>query len=234
MIDDRLFWEILGLYLPKNRDAKILDAGGGTGRKTLPLAKMGYKITLSDLSSGMLNIAKEKLRKENLLGKVKIIEADVADLPFQNESFDFVLCVGGPLSIADSSKAASELVRVLKKKGKIFVDATSRYYLVLQWFKRDPGSALSLAKKESFGAFSPKELRELFQRNGIKVIGIYGYGGGGPGGLGILDLLPGEIIKAKEWSDETFSQLMELMRYLNKEPSILGIAGSPILVGEKI
>ena len=41
-------WELLKGYLPQIRDARILDAGGGTGRITLPLAKMGYSVTLCD------------------------------------------------------------------------------------------------------------------------------------------------------------------------------------------
>jgi ubiquinone/menaquinone biosynthesis C-methylase UbiE len=66
--------ELLKKYLPENRDAKILDAAGGTGRVTLPLAKMGYSVTLCDISSGMLNVARQKMRREGVLDKVKIVE----------------------------------------------------------------------------------------------------------------------------------------------------------------
>ncbi|MBA7518253.1 tRNA 5-carboxymethoxyuridine methyltransferase [subsurface metagenome] len=57
-------WELLKGYLPQNRDARILDAAGGTGRITLPLAKMGYSVTLCDISSEMLNVARQKLYRE--------------------------------------------------------------------------------------------------------------------------------------------------------------------------
>ena len=43
-------WELLRGHLPQNRDARILDAAGGTGRITLPLAKMGYSVTLGNIS----------------------------------------------------------------------------------------------------------------------------------------------------------------------------------------
>jgi ubiquinone/menaquinone biosynthesis C-methylase UbiE len=42
-------WQLLKRYLPEDRDAKILDAAGGTGRMTLPLAKTGYSVTLCAL-----------------------------------------------------------------------------------------------------------------------------------------------------------------------------------------
>jgi demethylmenaquinone methyltransferase/2-methoxy-6-polyprenyl-1,4-benzoquinol methylase len=101
--------------LPENRAARILDAGGGTGIVTLPLAKMGYSVTLCDLSPGQLRVAEDKLRKKGLLEKVEIKEADIAALPFPDEFFDLVLCVRGPISLAtDSLKAAGELTRVMK------------------------------------------------------------------------------------------------------------------------
>ena len=121
-----LEWErLLKNYLPKDKDAKILDAGGGTGRMTLPLANLGYQVTLSDLSPGMLAVAKEKLQKEGLLDRVNIKEADLASLPFNDETFDFVIRLHGAFSYPNSLKAAKELTRVTKKGGKIIVDALS-------------------------------------------------------------------------------------------------------------
>jgi len=52
----------LDKYLPKNKNAKILDGAGGTGRIRLPLAKMEYSVTLCDISPGMLDVAKKKMR----------------------------------------------------------------------------------------------------------------------------------------------------------------------------
>jgi len=226
-------WEILlTSHLPENMDAKILDAGGGTGRITLPLAKMGYRVTLCDVSSGMLEVAKEKLHNEGVQNRVKIEEADIASLPFPDESFDLVICLHGPLSIADSLKAAGELTRVMKRGGKIIVDAHSRYWAVKNELRKNPDRALKLAKSELnhaydiFGdwcrVFSPIELRELFERHGIKVVSIYG---------SFIESLPMEIKQAKEWNDEFLSQVVEIMMCLGSEPSVLGLAFVLRLIG---
>jgi len=50
--------------------ARIPDAGGGTGVIALPLASMGYEVTLFYLSPGQLGVAEEKLRKTGLLEDV--------------------------------------------------------------------------------------------------------------------------------------------------------------------
>jgi ubiquinone/menaquinone biosynthesis C-methylase UbiE len=63
-------WELLKGYLPINKDARILDAAGGTGRVALPLAKLGYSVALCDISFGMLSVARQKLLREGVLNKV--------------------------------------------------------------------------------------------------------------------------------------------------------------------
>jgi 2-polyprenyl-3-methyl-5-hydroxy-6-metoxy-1,4-benzoquinol methylase len=50
--------------------ASIPDAGGGTGVIALPLASMGYEVTLFYLSPGQLGVPEEKLRKTGLLEDV--------------------------------------------------------------------------------------------------------------------------------------------------------------------
>lgn len=116
--DEYLRWKLIKESLPEDKTARILDAGGGTGMVALPLAGMGYAVTLSDLSPGQMKVAEDKLRKHGLSEEVEIIEADIAALPFTDESFDLVLAVRGPISLAtDSLKAVVELSRVTKRAG---------------------------------------------------------------------------------------------------------------------
>ncbi len=49
-------------HFPKK--GKILDAGGGPGRYAIKLCKMGYEVTLLDLSPGCIKTAKEKFKKQ--------------------------------------------------------------------------------------------------------------------------------------------------------------------------
>jgi ubiquinone/menaquinone biosynthesis C-methylase UbiE len=227
-----LEWErLLKTYLPEDRGARILDAGGGTGRMALPLARLGYRVTLCDLSPGMLAVAKEKLHREGVLDRVEIKEADLASLPFPDETFELVVCLHGAFRTIHTAK---ELTRVMKGGGKIIVDALSRYEAARRELRRDPERALKLLRSEANYAydthgdwmrvFSPEELRELFEENGIKVIGTYG---------SFLQLLPREFLERQEWNNEFLSQVVEIMMYLKEEPSVIGMAGGLMLVGEK-
>ncbi|GAG31649.1 unnamed protein product [marine sediment metagenome] len=136
-LEHHMDWELLKGYLPNNRDAKILDAAGGTGRMSLPLAKMGYSVTLVDISPGMLDVAREKMLKEGVSDKVNILECDARALPFPDESFDFALCWGAGLEVK------KELTRVTTKGGKISMCLMSKWAYAIDNFYKDPAAALT-------------------------------------------------------------------------------------------
>ena len=74
-------------WLPKNKDAKILELCCGTGRLTLPIAKDGYNICGVDYTSSMLRQAKIKAAEAGL--EINFIEADIRTLNIQ-EKFDLI------------------------------------------------------------------------------------------------------------------------------------------------
>lgn len=116
-------------YLPKR--GLILDAGGGPGRYTIEPAKLGYDVVLLDLTPELLQIAKRKIRKENLQNKVKqIVDGSIDNFSiFEDNYFDAVICLGALSHLVNKKhrrKAINELVRVAKKKAPIFVSVIGR------------------------------------------------------------------------------------------------------------
>jgi ubiquinone/menaquinone biosynthesis C-methylase UbiE len=231
-VEHHVDWELLKGHLPQNRDAKILDAAGGTGRITLPLAKMGYSVTLCDLSPGMLNVARKKLKREKVLDKVEILECDVRRFPFADQSFDFVLCWDGGI------EATKELIRVTKKGGKISTFLVNKYGAAISEFREDPDSALSLLRSKSkyiynhedkHMAVSVEEAKELFEKEGIKIIDIYAV-------CGMLELLsiPEEIQESHNWDEKFFKKTTQMLLALSKEPSVKGLSRHLVLYGERV
>lgn len=117
-------------YLPKR--GRILDAGGGPGRYTVELAKRGYRMTLLDFTPANLDFARRRIRSSGLQNRVEaVVEGSITDLSrFEDNSFDAVICTGGPLShILDShqrNRAVNELIRVAKRRAPVFVSVMSR------------------------------------------------------------------------------------------------------------
>ncbi len=231
-VDHYVDWAVLKEHLPENKAAKILDAAGGTGRITLPLAKMGYSVTLCDISPGMLNVARRKLLKEGVLEKVEIVECDVRQLRFADETFDFCLGWNG------MSEAARELIRVTKKGGKVSIFLVNRCGDAISRFREEPDAALALLSArsghvsydgEKYVAFSEDEARKHFAKEGIRVIDIYAL-------CGMLEFLsiPERIRKSRKWDKKYFEQVAEMVLRLSKEPSVKGLSRHLALYGERI
>ncbi len=115
--------------LPKH--GHILDNGAGPGKYALELAKQGYQITLTDLTSRLVDITKQKANDQVLLNQFNgFYTTDARDLSqFSDNQFDAALMLG-PLyhlqTTEDRNKAVSELHRVTKPGGVVFVAFMSR------------------------------------------------------------------------------------------------------------
>jgi len=74
-------------WLPKNKDARILELCCGTGRLTIPIAKDGYKISGVDITSSMIEKAKAKASEADL--EIEFIKADIRTLEL-TEKYDLI------------------------------------------------------------------------------------------------------------------------------------------------
>lgn len=83
-LDDLVFYK---KWLPKDKEARILELCCGTGRLTIPIAKEGYNITGVDYTTSMLNQAKIKAKKEHL--SIKFLQKDIRILDL-GMKFDFI------------------------------------------------------------------------------------------------------------------------------------------------
>ncbi|MCK5291565.1 MAG: class I SAM-dependent methyltransferase [Thermoplasmata archaeon] len=155
MLEYEITMHFLKGHLPK--EGRVLDAGGGPGRYSIELAKMGYEVVLLDISPIQLDIAKRKLGEceEEVRSRVTgIAEGSVTDLSeYNDESFDSVLCLGTLSHLIeeeDRKRAAKELVRVLKRDSPIFVSVIGRYSAFRVILRDLPGELTEPGHKDLF------------------------------------------------------------------------------------
>ncbi|HZR77217.1 class I SAM-dependent methyltransferase [Bradyrhizobium sp.] len=97
--------------------SSVLDVAAGNGNATLAAARRFARVTSTDYVPDLLERGRERAAAERL--PVKFQEADAEALPFADESFDVALSTFGVMFTPNQGKAAAELVRVVRKGGKI-------------------------------------------------------------------------------------------------------------------
>jgi phosphatidylethanolamine/phosphatidyl-N-methylethanolamine N-methyltransferase len=98
---------------------RVLEVGVGTGINT-SLYPSNCQVTGIDLSSSMLEKARERVAREHLRN-VRLLEMDAASLTFADDSFDIVYAPYLVSVVPDPVKVVREMHRVAKPGGKIIV-----------------------------------------------------------------------------------------------------------------
>lgn len=147
--------QFLEWIFPENenlfKDKVVLEAGCGKGRHTYIVSTFGAKeIYAVDLSNAVF-VARKNVNKENCL----FLKSDIRKLPFEENLFDVIICIGVLHHIENMDEALFELWRVLKPEGKLllWVYAKEGNWWILKF--------VNPIRKKITSKINPKNLRKI-------------------------------------------------------------------------
>lgn len=150
-----------------NKDSNVLDIGSGKGITAIRIAqKYGCNIIGVDMSSNMVEYAKQAVSKKKLSEKISFMNLDAQKLPFDDNSFDVVFAECSTV-LMDKERAFREFIRVTKPGGYV-AD------LEMSWQKVPDKKTVDKAF-EIWGGFSTKtfdEWRDFYIKMGLTDIKI--------------------------------------------------------------
>jgi S-adenosylmethionine-dependent methyltransferase len=148
-----VLWADLLTELPQLRQGnlEILDAGGGAGRMTLALAKLGHQVTLVEPAKEMLEKAQTSTASEQLTNHVRFVNRALQEFKAE-QSFDIILNHAVLEWLAEPRAALAHLITQLKPGG----------YLSLMFYNRNA----VLLKSVLTGDFSLEFLQETSLKRG--------------------------------------------------------------------
>ena len=152
---------------------KTLEVAVGTGLN-LPLYPPGVDLVGLDLSPEMLEIARR--RAADLGRNVELHEGDAHSLPFEDGTFDSVICTYSLCNIPDPHRAVGEMKRVLRPEGRvILVDHIRSAAKPILWIQK----AIELFSVRSEGEHMTRRPLEHVEAQGLDVIERHRSGPGG-------------------------------------------------------
>lgn len=192
--------------------ANVLDVAAGTGRRSLPLAEHGCRLSLYEPAAAFLHAAYRNATSQGIEKSIAdLICGSFNDLPkIKDNAYDLSLCFEAVL-YARHRRAAEDVLTNLARissRGVVF-DVASKYGMLLQL--ADEGAAVSAksirrllntgvtppASAENghavYSCFSSEELLSMLNRFGFKVEGLIGHGS-----PGTLDEATSKLLSACE------------------------------------
>ncbi|HOF88039.1 MAG TPA: class I SAM-dependent methyltransferase [Armatimonadota bacterium] len=240
-LEFQLTMHFLCKYLPP--EGVILDAGGGPGRYTLALCRLGYEVVLLDLAEGLLARAREQLAQEpaEVQARVRdIVQGDIRDLSaFPDGAFAATLCLGCPLAHihdeAERRHAMSELARVTKDGGIIAVSVVGLLaaHRIDAWkfdgrFLLDDAYMARILREQNstrWHFFRAAELRALAESAGLATLEMAGLESLATGLPDATNRLCENPVQRQRWLDL-------LLRYAT-EPAVVDMAEHMLYIGRK-
>ena len=240
---DAITWKYLEPYLPTKPNALVLDAGGGTGRWTVRIAKQTGKVVLMDISAGMLRMAAQRIRQRGLEEKVIIKKGDITKTGYPDETFDLVFCEHALFLFERPDLLLKELSRILKKRATLIISAHNRYVASLARLPDEPKledlkNALMLLQerkhqfmtaddKVKVFTYSPDEFRSMLERHGFEIEKIIGKG------ITMPLRISNKFFTRKKYSEKLFKTLLEFELALCDKPGALSLAGHMQAIAHK-
>ena len=158
-----------------NKNDLVLDAGCGFGRHSIETLNRRATVFSMDLDMESLRKTRftlAQLKKKHLNNdscSYLVHSGDAMNLPFEDQTFDKIICSEAMEHISDDFRACSELTRVLKKNGKIAITVPTIFseqlydMLTFEYFST-PGGHIR--------KYNPKKLVEIMNKNGLEIYSI--------------------------------------------------------------
>jgi ubiquinone/menaquinone biosynthesis C-methylase UbiE len=153
----------------KEQKGNVLDFGSGSGRN-LTKIKNG-KMYLLDFSEKMIELAKQKAKKENI--KAEFAVSSMIKTPYENNFFNSAICISALhcLTKPEQKKAIKELYRILKPRAQVLIGVWNKNSKRL---KRHKGKETLIKWNDKgeryYYLFDEKEIHELFEKQGFEII----------------------------------------------------------------
>ncbi len=100
--------------------SRVLEVAPGPGFLSIEIAKLGkYQVTGMDISKTFVEIAQTNARQAGV--QIDFRHGNASDMPFANETFDFIICTAAFKNFAQPVQAIAEMYRVLRPNGKALI-----------------------------------------------------------------------------------------------------------------
>jgi len=154
---------------------RILDIGCGDGSLSVQLLTPQNRLTLVDLSGGMLAAAQANIPR-TFSGNVEVVNEDVMSAPLEPHGYDLILCLGVLAHVDSPAALVERIAALLRHNGTVVMESSDAHHpigraVVMNLRLRE----MLKARKYRLNLLSRREVIDMFGRHSLKLGCLYRY-----------------------------------------------------------
>ena len=207
------------------KQARIVDIGGGTGGFAVPLAELGHAVQVIDPSPDALAALDRRARERGVADRISGQQGDLSDLPKLVDEADLVLCHGVLEMVEDPAASLAAIAGVLRPGGHLSLLVAQRHAAVVaramaghfqaarELLDGDPATGTGPVGR-SGRRFTHDEIVDLLLTAGLRPSSVHAV-------RVFADLVPGSLLDVEPGAT---AALVELERAVSTHPAYLPLA----------
>jgi ubiquinone/menaquinone biosynthesis C-methylase UbiE len=143
-----------------DQSSSVLEIGAGTGRFTLEIAPLVKQVTAIDISEGMLEYLRQKMKSKGITN-VNLVRANFIEASF-NEKFDLIVSFSAIEYLKDEKALFAKISSLLVPGGHLIITTTHNTFF--RWWGR---MGNYFRQGVYMNAYSKTKMRRLLSSNGL-------------------------------------------------------------------
>lgn len=166
--------EVMRRLLPDLKGKRILEIGAGTGRVTHYLAQAGARVLATDISSEMLDVAKQRLSGTSFERITEFRQFNIFDLGMNFADYDYVIALNVLSRLSNPEAAIMTIARSMLPECRFLFSFNCLYSVLLPFALLVNIRGKSLSRTVTSRWYTPAQIENFCKKAGLEILAWQG------------------------------------------------------------
>lgn len=166
--------EVMRRLLPNLKGKRVLEIGAGTGRLTHYLAQAGARVLATDISSEMLNVAKQRIAGTLFEQKIEFRQLNMFNPDINFTNYDYVIALNVLSRLSNPEAAIMNIAKSMSPECRFLFSFNCLFSVLLPFALLVNIRGISLSRDVTSRWYTPAQIERFCKKAGLVIVAWQG------------------------------------------------------------